>query len=495
MKQTNTIWKAILCGIAFLLLFTSYNLSYGFLTTLYGELGFYTFATIYFPYSVTSLISPWIGHKLGLRFCLLFGSLSYIVWILVLTSNNLYLTLCFSVLNGLGAGLLWVHQGIWLAKLINNDCNYENQATLDDPLFTLYDTAEDTDIESYDSESSDCNSIESSDCNSIESNDCNSIENINDNDNNDDNDMRLQRGISKALYIPTFSGRSKNLNNRKGIVNGVFLGIYNLNGILGSIITMILANYFNIFTIIWILFGIAMASWVLFWLIPYPSKNSWSLLWNKIHSTAANKIVEIDLRHHFSVLGKMIINRKLLCMIPGILQCAIYITFTYGILPLLLKLHITKDVSIIDSYSQNFLVSGLFLCYGSVAGIFSVIWGKITDKYSHRLVLYCQFILTLIQQLYIFLWIFEYISLGLWWQWWFLAVISGALDTNAVTTVNILLNTFDKEQTPYVFAWYRFIYCLGVTIFSIINVYLPLRAVPFIITIWCLISGVFLHNT
>jgi hypothetical protein len=280
----------------------------------------------------------------------------------------------------------------------------------------------------------------------------------------------LQRGISKSFYIPL-------KKDRAGILNGIFLGIYNLNGILGSIITISLVSYLDIFTIIWILFGLACVSWILFWFIPYPSKDSWSLIWNRGIAES------LSLKLHFAKLGKTITDRKLLLIIPAMIQCSIYITFTYGILPLLVKLHLNGDPTIIQS--QNFIVSGIFLWYGCTAGVFSVLWGKITDIFGNFWVLVSQVILTFAQQLYICLWLFDCIPLGAWWQWWCIAIVSGMLDTNAVTTINILLNTFHND---HVFAWYRFSYCTGITVFSIINVYLSLKTMPFIIFFWCLIS-------
>jgi hypothetical protein len=73
--------------------------------------------------------------------------------------------------------------------------------------------------------------------------------------------------------------------------------------------------------------------------------------------------------------------------------------------------------------------------------------------------------------------------------WWIIGLIAGMVDTG----FNVLLNasisfTFDKQAAPYVFSWYRFIYCFSTAVFSISNYLIDPITIIYFIIVWSLIT-------
>lgn len=507
----NVVTKTVYVGSVFLLLFTAYNIAQGVLTTVFKDVGFYSFALIYFPYALSSLISPWIGRRLGVRFSLLFGSITYVLWMMALSFKNLEFVLIISVINGIGSGLLWVHEGIWLTHLIKSDEMHQDSPN----------TSLNRDLERHESikegdHFSEMNSSQRDDLNSSEM-------------------SEMMSAMSESDSFETVSLETATTDSelatrapkpmRTGFITGVFFCIYNFNGIIGSGVVMILSYYLDILDIIWVMFGVGLLSWLLFWLIPYPGIAGWKLLWNKLGDTnLANGTQEIDiskinttrsgrahvamalsesqtLGEHFRRLGKIWKLPNFVYLPTLMLQCSMLIIFTYGTLPLLLHADVDRMVEK-PQYTIGFLVSGLFLCYGVVAAIFSFMWGKLYDRLGFTVVLGGYHILLLLQCVHIlvrcilvisgydsevsWIWIFAEPS---WQVWWVVAAVEGAIDTGAVSLLNIILTRqYDHKESPYVFAWYRFIYCIGLAIFSLLNIAIPSVGIIGIIFIWSLLT-------
>lgn len=243
MPKNNVILKTIFFGICFLCLFTTYNLSQGYLTTIFQGQGFIFIALIYFPYSFTSLISAWIGKRIGLKAVLLIGSSTYVIWTLVITTSVYPLIVTVALINGLGCSLLWVHEGIWLSYLIKSDL-------VSQLLVNLSTTTS-------------------------------SSQHLEDGYQSFDDD--LTRVPNALIYESKESNESiKPRKSRDGTLNGLFFGIYNFSGIIGNIVTMILVQYYDFILILRIMSGFALLTWSLFWFIPYPSWHSWIISWNFI---------------------------------------------------------------------------------------------------------------------------------------------------------------------------------------------------------------------
>ncbi|KAJ3353056.1 DUF895 domain membrane protein [Allomyces javanicus] len=110
--------KVTWLGACFLLLFISFNLAQSRITTLYPTHGFYSLALIYAAFLVSSLVAPYlIPSKLAsARWTFFFAAVPYVTFVLSVNLGAVPL-LVASVLVGIGAGLLWLQQGIYVAQI------------------------------------------------------------------------------------------------------------------------------------------------------------------------------------------------------------------------------------------------------------------------------------------------------------------------------------------------------------------------------------------
>lgn len=449
----STLFKSFYLGLSFLFLFCANSLAQALLTTIYDDIGFYVFSAIYLPYSLTSLFTPLIGKKIGVKVSIVIGVSTYVLWQLSVATSVLPFIYTASVVNGIGSGLLWVHQGIWLSTLISLD-------------------------------------------------------------------------LKSA-----------------GLITGVFFGMYNSNGIVGSLLVMGLASVSTVKTsdILWSLFGVGCISFILFLFIPFPSDTGWRVFWNttelgswnsvetetsphpsspqtleeqKIQSlvtvqsrritTSVNPIGSKEsnsLKAHMEGLLGVLKLKGYILLVPMMMQVSMSIIYSYGVLPLFLK-RVCSDGKC-NGLSPLFLTSGIILFYGISSSAFSVIWGKLYDRVGwwFVLILY-QLVLMALYGASAF-----YVlggsgakphgnsSSSYEWPeftflvWWFFGFLSGAVDTGAICLANVTMTKhFDKAHTSFVFAWYRFIYCLGVAAFSSLNTVVPLEWIPVYILSWSLVS-------
>jgi len=98
------------------------------------DLGYYLLATLYLSIAVGSLMSTAINKKLGRYKCLILGGFGHFTFVFAnvfpayqsdhldnkswYTSSGFMITLLFfcAVLNGLGAAIIWVAQGSYVAS-------------------------------------------------------------------------------------------------------------------------------------------------------------------------------------------------------------------------------------------------------------------------------------------------------------------------------------------------------------------------------------------
>lgn len=448
----STILKSFYLGLSFLFLFCANSLAQALLTTIYDDIGFYVFSAIYLPYSLTSLFTPLIGKKIGVKVSIVIGVSTYVMWQLSVATSVLPFIYIASVVNGIGSGLLWVHQGIWLSTLITGSVS--------------------------------------------------------------------SHGLKKV-----------------GLITGVFFGMYNSNGIVGSLIVMGLSSESAVKTsdILWSLFGIGCFSFILFLFIPFPETGGWRIFWNATElrsrnfvgsqilkqenpeppleeqkvlslvtvqsrriTTSSNSVASKEsnsLKTHLQGLFQVLKLKGYILLVPMILQVSMSIIYSYGVIPLFLK-RVCSDgnsgQTLCDGLSPLFLTSGIILFYGISSSTFSVVWGKLYDWVGWWFVLIAyQLILMILYGAS------SFYVLGDSWQsqhsrwmiWWFFGFLSGAVDTGAICLANVTMTKhFDKAHTSFVFAWYRFIYCFGVAAFSSLNTVAPLEWIPVYILSWSLVS-------
>jgi MFS family permease len=129
----------LVLSFGFFLLFTAFNTAQSLSVTVlkdndFGELGFYSLAVLYMSFGVSSFFAAPIVKRCGERTSLVVASLAYILFTAVfilpalrsenpdrdgwLLSRGFIRTIIIltSILDGVGAGVLWVAQGTTIAK-------------------------------------------------------------------------------------------------------------------------------------------------------------------------------------------------------------------------------------------------------------------------------------------------------------------------------------------------------------------------------------------
>ena len=178
-------------------------------------------------------------------------------------------------------------------------------------------------------------------------------------------------------------------------------------------------------------------------------------------------------------------------LIPLMVIIAFLNILSYGIISALAGQSIPPN-----NFDSAFVIAGYFLLYSITSAIFSISWGYIYDFLGWI------FLLSVVQILLLSELIFIAINMNInsniasnpilsqYYVWWIIGLSAGIVDTGC----NVLLNasisfTFDKQIAPYVFSWYRFIYCFSCATFSIMNYYVDPLYIMYVIIGWSLFTS------
>jgi len=82
------------------------------LTTLIGDMGFYSLIIVYGFFGVCSLITSVIIRKIGHKWSLVIGCFTYVVFLAGNIVVNTPLLLMVSAINGIGGALTWSAHGV-----------------------------------------------------------------------------------------------------------------------------------------------------------------------------------------------------------------------------------------------------------------------------------------------------------------------------------------------------------------------------------------------
>jgi len=127
----NNLGKVTVISLGFFVLFTAFNSASNLSSKAMqddglGDLGFYSLGALYLVFGLTSFLAPWVVNKIGIRYSEILGAFGYFFWIFsflcpafypslkdsgvfLFTPDFIYVLLMLSaVVNGVGAGLLWV---------------------------------------------------------------------------------------------------------------------------------------------------------------------------------------------------------------------------------------------------------------------------------------------------------------------------------------------------------------------------------------------------
>eukprot|EP00048_Salpingoeca_helianthica_P021140 m.10592 g.10592 ORF g.10592 m.10592 type:complete len:529 (+) comp5633_c0_seq1:208-1794(+) len=103
-------------GFANCVLFMAYNTASSFFTTLYPTSGFYSFVLVYLGFALGSIAAVPVGRHVRASRVQFIAAMTYVAILAVLNSNSDALFLILSLINGLGAGFLWVNNGLYIVR-------------------------------------------------------------------------------------------------------------------------------------------------------------------------------------------------------------------------------------------------------------------------------------------------------------------------------------------------------------------------------------------
>lgn len=345
MKVTEVIYF----GVIYNLVFLGYYVSNGFLTILYPDEAFISFAIFYGVYAVFSLISPWILNKLNLKLSLIVSSFTFVIYVGSITSRISIIMLLGSGICGAGNALIWLSQGYWMSFIEEN----------------------------------------------------------------------------------------------KGMLIGIFFGIFYANILLGNIIGLIILFISSIDVMLYVMLGINFIGFVLTFFIKTPSTNN---------------IDKTDFKSVFTIIK---LNRGYL-LIGLFLTQAVALNVTYQIIP--------SSILNVKSTYTNVYTAFVFIAYGFSSMFFSLISGKIYDKFGKYPVIISYLFLEIFSLIGILLLNMFSNELG---YYIIIGFIRGISDNAINTIINITIVFNYKEKSKTFFAVYRFIYALSYVAFAVLVAYIP----------------------
>jgi MFS family permease len=114
-------------SLSLAIIYGSYTITTEYLTFSYQEFGFISYILIFVLNVASSLLAPFIVFYLtGVKWTIVIGAISYLIWLLLFNLGNNTLLLIGAVFLGIGAGLFRSQQNVWITSL-----EYENSASKD----------------------------------------------------------------------------------------------------------------------------------------------------------------------------------------------------------------------------------------------------------------------------------------------------------------------------------------------------------------------------
>eukprot|EP00158_Paraphelidium_tribonemae_P003527 Partr_v1_DN26197_c0_g1_i1_m10328 putative DUF895 domain membrane protein len=426
-SSSTLFMRVSFLGVAFSLIFTGYNVAQSFVTTMYESSGFAALALIYATFAVTSLFAPLINNILesrvgsgnGEKFTMALSGLGYVAFILSLATGSEHAVFIGGFMKGVASGLLWISQGIWLTKIVT------------------------------------------------------------------------------AFRIQEEAYGNDDAHNIIGIATGVFFTIFNLNGIFGNAIVIALINSgVSMNTTIYTMAALVMAGTLLILFItPAPKSGhkkdvSYEMLnivsgGDALGSKETISTVEKTL-HNSTIygrlrsIGKLSRQRETVLLTPYLICQGLGMAYTYGNFPTFIH-YVTYDGgkqldNVGHEYALN--IAYAFLAYGIGSMIGSYGWGKLYDYahgklypllISHVILIVATFLLLIFtviapipypRSLFPSMCIVGF-NFGL------IDFLNNAIINNSIT------QSYKETDVPVAFSWYRFCFCIGFSVASIMSMFLP----------------------
>ena len=114
---TRSQYNILLVSVAFCVLFSAYNTLQNYISSILpGNLGLQSLGVLYGSVILFVFMGPPLVEAVGTRATMVFGAALYVVYMAGLYNVIPALVLALSVVIGLGAAVLWVALGVFLAQ-------------------------------------------------------------------------------------------------------------------------------------------------------------------------------------------------------------------------------------------------------------------------------------------------------------------------------------------------------------------------------------------
>ncbi|KAJ3358258.1 DUF895 domain membrane protein [Allomyces javanicus] len=110
MSKRWATFQVVWLGIGFFLIFVAFNVAESMITTLYPTQGFNILAVIYASFTVGSMGASYLTPRVDVRILFVLSGAAYAIFIAALTWGAVA-TFITAAIGGIGAGILWIHQG------------------------------------------------------------------------------------------------------------------------------------------------------------------------------------------------------------------------------------------------------------------------------------------------------------------------------------------------------------------------------------------------
>lgn len=359
--------EVVYFGITYALIFTGYYVSNGFLTILYPNETFISFAIFYGVYAIGSLFSPFIYDKINLKWSLVVSAFTFLIYIGLMSSSISVLMLIGSGICGAGNAIIWLAQGHWMSTFPNDE--------------------------------------------------------------------------------------------RKATLIGLFFGIFYANGVVGNTlgIIVLVSSSSSVRIMIWIMIGVTGVGFVMTFFISVSHSNNDRGV--EEHKSLLETMKDIFL---------MIRIKSGYLLIPLFLAQALGLNVTYQTMTNLIVINGNNN-----GQDENIYTAAIFIVYGGLAMMSSIVCGKIYDKFRWIPLVLSYIILELgcligILMLGLFS---DRGPLGL---WIIVGFVRGITDVTINTIINVsIAETYEGDESKSYYALYRFIYAVSYAVFSVATKYIP----------------------
>ena len=112
-------WNALMCSMAFFLIFTAFGTVQNYATSLPGDSGAISLAILYLVLTFSNIFIPAVAGFMSPRWAMFIGSATYAIYVAANIHEIDAILYAAAAIMGLGAALLWVAQGSFITQCSN----------------------------------------------------------------------------------------------------------------------------------------------------------------------------------------------------------------------------------------------------------------------------------------------------------------------------------------------------------------------------------------